>query len=270
MKTGNVVQSMESLKIIVGAIVRTKNNLVFYHKEKRFIFNFFKDFGYTKTKPFNLSKWHHDLFLFTAKDENDNNVFIKLTSLERILKNENRAYKKLSKNHFLKNHVITHKQYIKKEDYKALILNRSDGVVLDENWVVDHVDKIKTLIKIIDEFTALSLIHRDIKLDNFIYEDGRIKIFDFSFMIDKTEKRRIKEINLTNHDNMVKLINLGIYYKPEPLKWDDYYSLYVIFKNVLENKDRSLSTERKEALTKYMEECKTKIGTNNYTILKKG
>lgn len=255
-------------KTYVSSFLKIISNRIYYLGNKNSIHSFLKENGFRKIKPFNLNKWHHDLSLFTAKDDNGNNVFIKFTELERILENENSAYKKLQKNDYLKNHLIDHKGYIQKDVYKALILRRVNGKVLNENWASKNITKLEILIKIVNEFTSLSLVHRDIKLDNFIYEEGRIKIFDFSFMIDKSNKGKMKEINLSSRKNMFKLMDLGIHYKPEPLKWDDYYSLYVIFNKLLKNKSLKISLKKRNMLSKYVEECKGKIDTNSYTILK--
>lgn len=259
---------MSQIRYPISYFFKAIKNTVYYLRNKKLILDFFKDYGYIKIKPFNLFKWHHDLFLFTGQDELGEKVFIKLTRLRRILKNENQAYKRLMKNDFLKSHLIEHRRYIKKGPYKALILKHSNGIVLNENWLINNINKLEILIKIVDEFKKMSLVHRDIKLDNFIYENDTIKIFDFSFMIDKTNKHKLKEIDLSNHKNVLKLIDLGVNYKPSPLKWDDYYSLHIIFKNVLRNMDKSLSLEQKKVLLQYQEECKKKMDVNTYTILK--
>ncbi|WP_339835474.1 hypothetical protein [uncultured Maribacter sp.] len=251
-----------------GSIKRTLKNRSYYSKKRKYVLSFFKEFGYNRVKPFNLDKWHHDLDLFTAFDKLGDEVFIKFTKLERLLKNENRAYKIMQQNTVLKNHIIEHKEYIKSKGFRALVLKLSKGIVLNEDWMVNNIEKLGALIRIVDEFKNLSLVHRDLKLDNFIYEDGNIKIFDFSFMIDKTERRKPKEIDLKSRENILKLVNLGMYYKPEPLKWDDYYSLYIIFNNLLKNKSLILSLEQKDILSRHAEECKGKIDTNSYTILK--
>ena len=251
-----------------GSIKRTLKNRRYYSKKRKFVHSFFKEFGYKKVKPFNLDKWHHDLDLFTAMDKFGDEVFVKFTKLERILKNEYLTYQIFQQNTLLKNHVIEYKEYITSKGFSALVLKRSKGIVLTEDWMIKNIEKLSALIKIVDEFKSLSLVHRDLKLDNFIYEGGNIKIFDFSFMIDKTEKRKLKEIDLTSRENMLKLVNLGMFYKPAPLKWDDYYSLHIIFISLLKNKSLILSLEKKEILTQYIEECKGKIGTNSYTILK--
>ncbi|TLP80751.1 protein kinase family protein [Maribacter sp. ACAM166] len=259
---------MSFLRYYLSLIYRTIKNLVFHIKNRSFINGFFQENGYHQTKPFNLSKWHHELYLFTAEDKKGNPVFIKLTNLPRILKNENRAYKKLRKKSYLKNHLIEHKGYIKKDGYKALILKRANGVVLNEEWAYQNIEKLGTLIKIVNEFKALSLIHRDIKLDNFIYEDGNIKVFDFSFMIDMTEDKKLKEIDLTDNENMIKLITMGVGYKPAPLKWDDYFSLHVVFSRLLKNNTTKLAFQDKASLERYTTECANKVDTNSYTILK--
>lgn len=259
---------MDLLKTVLRKIYREVKNRRFYLNNKKFIHGFFQENGFYSTKPFNLNNWHHDLYLFTAIAKDGSPVFIKLTNLPRILKNENRAYKKLRKNPFLKGHIIEHKGYIKKGGYRALILKRANGQVLTEEWAYRNVEKLGTLIKIVDEFTALSLVHRDIKLDNFICEDGSIKVFDFSFMIDMTEKNKLKEIDLSENENMIKLVTMGVGYKPSPLKWDDYYSLYVVFKQLLKNKPSALTLENKGLIERYIKECSNKIDTNSYTILK--
>lgn len=259
---------MSLVRYYLGPTVRIFKNLFFYFKKRKFIQEFLGDYGYLKVKTFNFHKWHHGLYLFTATDKNGEEVFIKLTKLDRLLKNENRAYKKLKSNDFLKNHVIKHKGYLKKNGYKALILKRANGVVLSEDWMLKNINLLGTLIKIVDEFNSMSLIHRDIKPDNFIYENGQIKVFDFSFMVDKTDKRKLKEIDLTDPINMLKLQDLGIHYKPEPLKWDDYYALRVIFNDLIKNKSSKISLEEKNILSQYVEECEVKIGTNSYSIIK--
>ncbi|WP_424004031.1 hypothetical protein [Maribacter sp. IgM3_T14_3] len=259
---------MALLRNLLTAVYRNLKNGRFYLKNKKFIVGFFKENGYHQIKTFNLSKWHHDLYLFTAVDKVGDPVFIKFTNLPRILKNENRAYKKLQKNDFLKDHLIEHKGYIKKDGYKALILKRANGIVLNEEWAYQNIDKLGDLIRIVDEFTGLSLIHRDIKLDNFIYENGHIKVFDFSFMIDMTEDKKMKEIDLSNNDNMMKLVTMGVSYKPAPLKWDDYFALHVVFNFLLNNKLSTISLENSNLLEQYLKEVSDKINTNSYTILK--
>lgn len=259
---------MEFIKNVLRRIYREVKNRRFYLKNKKFIHGFFQENGFYNTKPFNLNNWHHDLYLFTGTAKDGDPVFIKFTNLPRILKNENRAYKKLRKNPFLKSHLIEHKGYIKKEGYKALILKRANGQVLNQEWAYKNIQKLGSLIKIVDEFTNLSLIHRDIKLDNFIYEDGSIKVFDFSFMIDMTDKNKLKEIDLSDNENMIKLVTMGVGYKPSPLKWDDYYSLWVVFKQLLKNKPSLLTLENRSLIERYMNECSIKIDTNSYTILK--
>jgi|TARA_R110000744_G_scaffold31677_1_gene74351 serine/threonine protein kinase len=259
---------MSFLRYYLSLIYRTIKNRVFYIKNRSFIHRFFNENGYHQIKTFNLSKWHHDLYLFTAVDKVGDPVFIKFTNLPRVLKNENRAYKKLQKNSFLKNHLIEHKGYIKKEGYKALILKRANGTVLNDEWAYKNVRELSNLLKIVNEFSALSLIHRDVKLDNFIYEDGHIKVFDFSFMIDMSENNKLKEIDLTNNENMIKLVTMGVGYKPAPLKWDDYYALYIVFKELIKNKPATISLEHNNLLEQYLKETSDKIGSNNYTILK--
>ncbi len=90
------------LKNYLGSIYRIIRNSAFYINNRRFIHAFFQENGYLQIESFNLGKWHHDLYLFTAMDMDGCSVFIKLTNLPIILKNENRAYKKLQKNSYLK------------------------------------------------------------------------------------------------------------------------------------------------------------------------
>jgi len=259
---------MSFLKYYLSLIYRTIKNRVYYIKNRSFIHELFQENGYQEIKPFNLSKWHHDLYLFTAIAKDLDPVFIKITNLPRLLKNENKAYKKLQKNKYLVNHLIEHKGYIKKNGYRALVLKRAKGIVLNEEWAANNIGELNTLIRIVDEFKSLSLVHRDIKLDNFIYEDGSIKIFDFSFMIDKTQKGKLKEIDLSDKKNILKLMDLGIHYKPAHFTWDDYYSLYVILNSLQKKGAKNLSKEGMNELSLLVRECKEKINTNTYSVMK--
>lgn len=258
------------VKNLVNIWIRLISNLLFYYKNKKEISNFLSNKGISKIKPFNLTKWHHQVYLFTGTSKLDGDLFIKLSTDKGFLDNENNAYNILESDSILKKHLINKVGFIKTEKLDILILKQSHGITLTNHWFLEHINATITLINIVERLTILRLIHRDLKLDNFICENNEIKIFDFTFMISNDKNLNLKEVDLNVRDNVFKLMDVGINYKPSIFIWDDFYSLKIIFNNAFFNqKTKKLSDKEKEFITEKINYCKEKCNTNTYTILKK-
>lgn len=258
------------VKNLVNTWISIISNFSFYFKNKKEIAKFLSNKGISKIKPFNITKWHHQVYLFTGINELGYDLFIKLSSEKGFLDNESNAYTILESNTTLKKHLINKEGFFKTEQLDYLILRKAQGITLTNQWLLENINATKTLINIIDSLTDLKLIHRDIKLDNFIFENDEVKIFDFTFMVSNDEKYNLKEIDLSKRSNVFKLMDAGINYKPSVFVWDDFYSLKTVLENAfIKQSTKKLENKDKAIILKQIEYCNKKLNSNSYTILKK-
>ena len=90
-----------------------------------------------------------------------------------------------------------------------MVIDFLEGETLSETWMLNNIDNLPILIKIVEEINNLFLIHRDIKLDNFIIHNNQIKIFDFTFMLQTNSETNLKELDLDQKSNLTMLMDLG-------------------------------------------------------------
>jgi hypothetical protein len=78
----------------------------------------------------------------------------------------------------------------------------------------------------------------------------------------------LKELDLDQKSNLTMLMDLGDELKPSIYRWDDYYSMYMIFNKFFKKNKEKLSEEEFFLIISYIEKCKEKINSNSYSILK--
>ena len=149
-----------------------------------------------------------------------------------------------------------------------MVIDFLEGETLSETWMLNNIDNLPILIKIVEEINNLFLIHRDIKLDNFIIHNNQIKIFDFTFMLQTNSETNLKELDLDQKSNLTMLMDLGDELKPSIYRWDNYYSFFIFFNKFFKKNKEKLSEEEFFLIISYIEKCKEKINSNSYSILK--
>jgi len=259
---------MQFVKNLVNTWVSIISNFFFYFKNKKDISKFLSDKGISNLKPFNINKWHHQVYLFTGTNEVDGDLFIKLSSDKGFLDNESNAYTILESDTVLKNHLINKIGFFKTEQLDFLVLKKAQGITLSNKWFLENINATKILIKIVERLSELELIHRDLKLDNFIYENGDIKIFDFTFMISNKKCYNLIELDLSIRNNVFKLMDVGINYKPSIFVWNDFYALKIVLKNILKESSK-IDKSEKTLLEKSIKHCEKQENSNSYTIISK-
>jgi serine/threonine protein kinase len=156
--------------------------------------------------------------------------------------------------------------YFSEGSFDVLVLEFQNGRIPIDTWMLEHLPLLGQLFEIVDELSRLSLVHRDLKPDNLIVSGNKIKMFDFTFMISKEAKWGLKELDISQNKNMQTLRALGHGFKPSIFEWDDYYSLFVIFRNLLSNPGLSRTKEQEKMLSAYMDRSRMNVARNSYIL----
>tara|TARA_B110000971_G_C20040036_1_gene517472 strand:- start:4695 stop:5474 length:780 start_codon:yes stop_codon:yes gene_type:complete len=259
---------VQFLKYYILLLIRVINSNFFYFRNKKKISKILLSKGVSGVKPFNKNRWHHNLYTFTGVFLFNQKVFIKVSNVPGVLSNENEAYSILGDISVLDKYLIKRIQFFNFKPFDFLVIDFLEGETLSETWMLNNIDNLPILIKIVEEINNLFLIHRDIKLDNFIIHNNQIKIFDFTFMLQTNSETNLKELDLDQKSNLTMLMDLGDELKPSIYRWDDYYSMYMIFNKFFKKNKEKLSEEEFFLIISYIEKCKEKINSNSYSILK--
>ena len=127
-----------------------------------------------------------------------------MSNVPGVLSNENEAYSILGDISVLDKYLIKRIQFFNFKPFDFLVIDFLEGETLSETWMLNNIDNLPILIKIVEEINNLFLIHRDIKLDNFIIRNNQIKIFDFTFILQTNSETNLKELDLDKYNKISK------------------------------------------------------------------
>lgn len=208
-----------------------------------------KNKSYDDIKHFKIHDWHHGFAYFTAT-LNGLKVFIKFDTQLNIISNDYNAYEIL-KNNIPENLVkIVDYDLSKNIQYVAYEFELGSKELKSEDLIeeIELVNQIKLMVDIINKE---GIIHRDIKLDNFLLCNGKIKIIDFTFSVFPGAK----DLDLNYKKNCNILRGLGKGLNPKPFFWDDVYAVYNILLKINDPK-----------FVDCIDELKKNIGKNTYSV----
>ncbi|MEZ9898973.1 hypothetical protein AB4379_16095 [Vibrio breoganii] len=196
--------------------------------------------GYYQIRPFKLKSWHDGYGYFKA-EHSSGKVFIKVDTVFNFVENEKIFYEclldKLAKN------LIPLRDYLEGDDVQIVIFDCVEPTrELDLEYVLSNPEILLEVVFILKKIKAEGIIHRDIKLDNFMIVGDALKIIDFTFAQSLSNSGNFKELEIVTSNNLEILKNLGSPYKPEEFIWNDFIS----FKNVLEEMEISKISNDKE------------------------
>lgn len=198
---------------------------------------------YKKIQVYNFSHWHFGYAYFIGQRSNEK-FFIKVDTKLCLLENDVRVYKLADK--VLKKYLIKIDNYFLLDDMQIIVYDFMDETIeLTEEYLLKNESFIEEMILILNSLKKLEIIHRDIKLDNFLIANKKIKILDFTFSNSKNISLGFKEFELNMYNCRV-LAALGDGLNPQPFVWNDFYAL----KNILLNLEKKFNMN----ISKYMQE----------------
>lgn len=239
------------------------NNTIFLFLNYFKIINEIKKLSVNNIKIFHFKNWHHGYCYFTGHI-NDKKIFIKVDTQLHLLENEVLFYKIF--NDEMSDYLVPLINYSVDKQIQIVLFEFVYGEELSESVLSKNkylLNEIYTLLMMINK---KGIIHRDIKLDNFLFVNNKIKIIDFTFVNSIRQNYKFKELNLNNKYHVMILKLLGRPLKPAIFEWNDFYSITKVIKSILINQQNELDYETKEYFLKYSEKFNLHVFENSYKL----
>jgi serine/threonine protein kinase len=234
------------------------NNIIFLVKNYIYIKKYIKKLNIKNIKIYKFRDWHNGYSYFIGY-KNNIKLFIKVDTKLLLLINEVTAYDNLK--HILKENLIKIEDYSENKNIQIIVYEFTTITELSESIILGNINIIDDVFSIISKINSLGIIHRDIKLDNFLYVNEKVKIIDFSFAYTLDNKIKFKELDIHLSNNYSVLKYLGHQLNPKDFEWNDFYSFISILKSI-----KTTNNNIKNKLTFSIESSNKMINGNTYRI----
>jgi len=252
--TKNIIFSKIYIKYL--SIIKIKNYLT--------IFYILKKMSLTKIQALYYKRWRNGYCYFTAY-KNNQKVFIKVDTKFKMLSNEIRFYDLLYDK--LSEYMVKKVDFFENKKIQILILEYSESKELTENDLIQSSKYIKDIFFILTTIYKEGIIHRDIKLDNFLIINKSLTIIDFTFANSFNKNLNFKELDINLKDNIRLLKDLGEKLNPREFVWNDFYAVGKILENLIDKHSNSTSKVNQHLIS-YKEKFYHFSKNKNYKLLK--
>ncbi len=217
-----------------------------------------KKINIKKITFFNVLNWRNG-YCYLIGIYKEKEVFIKVDTKMHLLVNDKLTYD-ICKD-IMKDELVEILHYSLDSRIQFIVYEFFNSRELDENMLLNNMRYLDDIIRILNNLSKEGIIHRDIRLDNFLVSKGKLKIIDFTFSNSNTHKD-FKEVDVNYSYNCFLLEFLGGSLNPSPFLWDDYYSFYAILKKLQKDADDF----QKVKLNACIKEIEKFIGKTEYSI----
>lgn len=201
-----------------------------------------KELNLKRITIFNFLK-SHDGYLYYYGFLKEMKVFVKVDTRLYHLKNEVVFYNifkdKLS--------LIQVLDFYENQDFQILISEFTEDKQLNESEIIANPKILLDIFEILKIINHNLVIHRDVRLENFIIHDGHVRIIDFTFATSLQSLHLFKNLSVENNYELEVLKKIGCNFKPNILEWNDFYSMHQIIEQILDlqmlERERSLIKE---------------------------
>jgi len=246
---------------IIDVIHRMKIKF-YFESNMKYILETLNERCIISVSRFKEKSWHNGYCYFRGIYKGKE-VFIKVDLKLRLLENEFFFYEFLDKK--LAKYLTPMYDFHQNKHLQMIVFSFiSNSHELNKYNIIGNNTYLDEIIYILDEIHKANVIHRDIKLDNFMLDDKKIKIIDFTFArnINNSSNSKFKELNISDEENYQILKRLGNGLNPKVFVWNDFISMKNIIDDILH--DEKLNLDEKERLKKYSKSLATKSVDKSY------
>jgi serine/threonine protein kinase len=251
-----MINSIRSFLNLVKNVVFACN-IVFYYSK---VVSAINTLGVDNIKIFKFTKYHHGFYYFTGT-LNDQKVFVKVDTKINILVNDVLAFN-IGKAH-LNKYLVDVLNYKVVDSIEIVVFEFVKGVELTKEVILRQPELISDLCDVIFKINALGMIHRDVKLDNFLVYGNQLKVIDFTFANSLESDLGFKDISLNSRKNCRMLKMLGGKFKPMNYEWNDFFSLEKILQGILSD---SQTDNQKNLINKSIIKLSNNVSGNSFSI----
>lgn len=231
---------------------------VFFIKYHNLIIRKLTELGIKEIKMFKFRSWH-DGFAFYYGVLNEKKVFAKISTKHFFLGNEVVFYD-IFNSHLELLEILN---FYEDESLQILISRFSESRELTADDILRNPAILLEIYNILQIINSKECIHRDIKLSNFLIENDKIQIIDFTFSTSFRKTHRFRDLSINNKEEYKVLCNLGEGLNPKRFEWNDFYSLNKLIDNALSNK---IELHQKKELLKYKQRFSNTMLENNFIV----
>lgn len=249
---------------LLRAFVRYTRSMIFYAVNYIKLQCVLKQTGASAIRQFKFSNWHDGYAYYTGYKAGVK-VFIKIDLGLQFLSNDYLAYR------LLKEEVktIAIEEFYAEDEFQVAIFPYVQGRNLTEQDIIDAPSLLEEVRYVLERFYELGLIHRDVRLENFMLVESQLYIIDFTFITSlphSANNYNFKKLNINDSRQKKVLRKLGGRLNPEQYVWNDFYSVTQIISKALEG--NKLNKETRNSLENSMKvfEVMSKLPQATYSL----
>ncbi len=207
---------------------------------------------------YKFKNWHFGYCYFIGYQDKKK-IFIKIDTKVGVLENELITYNLLENDSNIR--MVEVVQFVQYRKIQIVLFEFLEGRELSEEDILENSEYIGIIFNMLKTLSSNNIIHRDIKLDNFLLVDKELYIIDFCFAyhIEVNKNNVLKELPFTKL-NCLWLKNLGIGLSPKEYHWNDFYAFSSILNRLM------INSETETTILEYKNIFTNEIKKNSYKI----
>ena len=246
----------DTKKSMAGWLMKLIRRSILLFRSHWKISRILKDLNVSDVNIFRFKNWH-DGFAYYSGLYKDDIVFIKISTRHLFLDNEKIFYD-IFKNDLSLLKVI---HFFENENIQILISEFSDEKELTEQDILNDPDILLQIFEILKTIKHKDCIHRDIKLNNFLLKDNKIRIIDFTYSTCLNYSNRFNDLSFNKKEDVIILKKLGGVFKPNIFKWNDFHSIDVVLEKLF---SEDMDIDKRLKILKYKQLFRKNIANNYY------